>query len=443
MFLSLEVGCRLGVPWQSLPWYRLEESMCMCGRLPPAREGAAWLAALLSACSYLTSSRCRRCRPPCRPTPTRALSCVMFWGWRCCPRCSSGRAGRRCGSTAAWCAWTRRSGKVGGAGREGGGWRAGGGRRGMRAKAGARPVALPRMPTLPQQPAQHPKHVRRAPRATTASHTTAPGPPPPLAPPTAGVLYYGDTAANNVKASSIITELGSKQELADFVAAQPERVLTVVDVSLLRCGTSARWRREWWARGSCNAGQQAGGQQQVQAPRSCSGAPVVPAAPAAEPGSQTALSARQPCPLPPASRLPAALTAPALAVPPLQRLPLRAHLPCRAGAGHQLCGLRRLCAPAGRRQAAAAGGAGHQGGAVCGRRQGGVRGGGMAGHWRRAWRPQELSNPGCGMRGAFARPRAVHATAAACHPPPCRCPPFCSTATARRWGATWAAAAGT
>jgi hypothetical protein len=52
----------------------------------------------------------------------------------------------------------------------------------------------------------------------------------------AGVLYFGDTAANNVKASDVITELESKQQLADFVSAQPEKVLTVVNVSLLRCG---------------------------------------------------------------------------------------------------------------------------------------------------------------------------------------------------------------
>jgi hypothetical protein len=47
------------------------------------------------------------------------------------------------------------------------------------------------------------------------------------------VLFYGDTAANNTKASSVVTELGSREDLQAFVRGQPERVLTVVDVSLL------------------------------------------------------------------------------------------------------------------------------------------------------------------------------------------------------------------
>lgn len=48
-----------------------------------------------------------------------------------------------------------------------------------------------------------------------------------------GVLFYGDTAANNEKASNHVTDLSSKQELEEFVGSQPEQVLTVVDVSLL------------------------------------------------------------------------------------------------------------------------------------------------------------------------------------------------------------------
>lgn len=48
-----------------------------------------------------------------------------------------------------------------------------------------------------------------------------------------GVLYYGDTAANNEKASSYVTDLHSREDLRNFVHGQPEQVLTVVNVSLL------------------------------------------------------------------------------------------------------------------------------------------------------------------------------------------------------------------
>lgn len=47
-----------------------------------------------------------------------------------------------------------------------------------------------------------------------------------------GVLYYGDQAANGVKASDFVTELHSKADLDKFVNGQPDNVLTVVDVSL-------------------------------------------------------------------------------------------------------------------------------------------------------------------------------------------------------------------
>ena len=69
----------------------------------------------------------------------------------------------------------------------------------------------------------------------------------------AGVLYYGDTAANNVRASTYVTDLRSAADLAAFVGAQPDNVLTVVDVSLLRCaeggagggGLGAGWGGRW------------------------------------------------------------------------------------------------------------------------------------------------------------------------------------------------------
>ena len=51
----------------------------------------------------------------------------------------------------------------------------------------------------------------------------------------AGVLYYGDTAGNNVKASTFVTDLHSRADLDAFVASQPDHVLTVVNVALLRC----------------------------------------------------------------------------------------------------------------------------------------------------------------------------------------------------------------
>ena len=55
------------------------------------------------------------------------------------------------------------------------------------------------------------------------------------------MLYYGDTAGNNVKASQYVTELGSKDDLHQFVNSQPESVLTVVNVSLLRCAGARVW----------------------------------------------------------------------------------------------------------------------------------------------------------------------------------------------------------
>lgn len=48
-----------------------------------------------------------------------------------------------------------------------------------------------------------------------------------------GVLYFGDTAGNNEKASTYITDLESREELNEFTSAeQDDRMLVVVDVSL-------------------------------------------------------------------------------------------------------------------------------------------------------------------------------------------------------------------
>jgi hypothetical protein len=47
-----------------------------------------------------------------------------------------------------------------------------------------------------------------------------------------GVLFFGDTGANNEKASAYIRDLYSAEDLADFVSGQDPKVLSVVDVSL-------------------------------------------------------------------------------------------------------------------------------------------------------------------------------------------------------------------
>ena len=50
-----------------------------------------------------------------------------------------------------------------------------------------------------------------------------------------GVLYYGDTAANNEKASTFVQELHTRDDLQRFVRTQPRDVLTVINVSMTIC----------------------------------------------------------------------------------------------------------------------------------------------------------------------------------------------------------------
>lgn len=50
-----------------------------------------------------------------------------------------------------------------------------------------------------------------------------------------GVLYYGDTAARNEKASSSVMPLSNMADLQQFVSSQPDDVLTVVNVSVEVC----------------------------------------------------------------------------------------------------------------------------------------------------------------------------------------------------------------
>ena len=42
-----------------------------------------------------------------------------------------------------------------------------------------------------------------------------------------GVLYYGDQAADGVKASTFVMELTTRSEYDNFVSSQPANVLTV------------------------------------------------------------------------------------------------------------------------------------------------------------------------------------------------------------------------
>jgi len=48
---------------------------------------------------------------------------------------------------------------------------------------------------------------------------------------TAGVLYYGDSAANGVKASTFVEELTTRAKYDHFISAQPDNILTVIQVS--------------------------------------------------------------------------------------------------------------------------------------------------------------------------------------------------------------------
>ena len=47
----------------------------------------------------------------------------------------------------------------------------------------------------------------------------------------AGVLYYGDVAANGVKASTFVEELTTRAEYEHFISAQPDNILTVIQVN--------------------------------------------------------------------------------------------------------------------------------------------------------------------------------------------------------------------
>lgn len=47
-----------------------------------------------------------------------------------------------------------------------------------------------------------------------------------------GVLYYADTAANGVKASTFVEELRTRADYERFISSQPDNILTVVQVSL-------------------------------------------------------------------------------------------------------------------------------------------------------------------------------------------------------------------
>jgi hypothetical protein len=46
-----------------------------------------------------------------------------------------------------------------------------------------------------------------------------------------GVLFYGDTAGNNVKASDYVTDLKTRADFDNFIASQSDQVLTVVNIA--------------------------------------------------------------------------------------------------------------------------------------------------------------------------------------------------------------------
>ena len=48
----------------------------------------------------------------------------------------------------------------------------------------------------------------------------------------AGVLYYGDSAANGIRASTFVKDITTKAEYDEFIKAQPDNVLTVVQVGV-------------------------------------------------------------------------------------------------------------------------------------------------------------------------------------------------------------------
>jgi len=52
-------------------------------------------------------------------------------------------------------------------------------------------------------------------------------------PSNAGVLFYGDTAANNVKASDFVSEVTTRAQFDAWLTSAKEKELSVLDVSLM------------------------------------------------------------------------------------------------------------------------------------------------------------------------------------------------------------------
>ena len=53
--------------------------------------------------------------------------------------------------------------------------------------------------------------------------------------PCVGVLYYGDSAAHGVKASTFVKDIMTRAEYDGFISSQPDNILTVVQVMLTIC----------------------------------------------------------------------------------------------------------------------------------------------------------------------------------------------------------------
>jgi hypothetical protein len=53
------------------------------------------------------------------------------------------------------------------------------------------------------------------------------------------VLYYGDSAAHGVKASTFVKDITTRAEYAEFISSQPDNILTVVQVTATVCRAEA------------------------------------------------------------------------------------------------------------------------------------------------------------------------------------------------------------
>jgi len=50
-----------------------------------------------------------------------------------------------------------------------------------------------------------------------------------------GVMYYGDVAGDGEAPSSVVRDVGDREQLLAFINGQPAGMLTVLDVSMSNC----------------------------------------------------------------------------------------------------------------------------------------------------------------------------------------------------------------